>query len=121
MPTRRTALAGAICVWLAAAPQGLAGQSAGRRGHGGTGGQQPAPAPPPAPPRAQPAPPPRPPPAPNRAAPTPPLPSPAPRAGSAQQAEDEAIMRDLEFYMLLEMLKHYPMFYDDPEAAPKPR
>lgn len=30
-------------------------------------------------------------------------------------------MRDLEFYMLLEMLKHYPMFYDDPEAAPKPR
>jgi hypothetical protein len=30
-------------------------------------------------------------------------------------------MRDLEFYMLLEMLKHYPLFYDDPEPRPKSR
>lgn len=30
-------------------------------------------------------------------------------------------MRELEFYMLLEMLKHYPMFDDDPEAVPKRR
>jgi hypothetical protein len=30
-------------------------------------------------------------------------------------------MRDLEFYMLLEMLKHYPLFYDDPNGEAERR
>lgn len=56
----------------------------------------PSPAPTPAPPPAQPEPIP---PAPRRAAPSP---------------EDEAVMRDLELLMLMEMLKDYELFYEDP-------
>jgi outer membrane biosynthesis protein TonB len=74
-------------------------------------------APPPAP-KPVPAPRPAPAPAPKPGPAPPPKPNPPPPSPS-QTAEDERIVRDLEFYMLYEMLNDYEIFYDDSKADKK--
>jgi hypothetical protein len=50
-----------------------------------------------------------------------PAPAQAPTSSSvssaARSAEDEAIVRQLELLMLVEMMKDYPMFDDDPVSS----
>lgn len=60
--------------------------------------------------------------------PAPPKPKPAPKPQPPPrrppQSEDDAIVRDLELYMLFEMLNDYELFYDDDETrqtTPKTR
>jgi hypothetical protein len=56
----------------------------------------------------------------NSAPPAQPAPSQPPTTPPAASAhpEDAAIVHQLELYMLLEMMKDYDLFYDDPESAP---
>jgi hypothetical protein len=41
---------------------------------------------------------------------------PVPPPPPASRPEDDAIVRDLELYMLFEMLNDYELFYDDDET-----
>jgi hypothetical protein len=45
-------------------------------------------------------------------------PPPANPPAAPAHPEDAAIVHQLELYMLLEMMKDYDLFYDDPEPAP---
>ena len=51
--------------------------------------------------------------------PAPPKPQPAPKPPAKAHPEDEAIVRDLELYMLFEMLNDYELFYDDDQTRTK--
>ena len=46
-----------------------------------------------------------------------PAPPPAPPRSTPHPPDDEAVLRDLELYMLYEMLNDYEMFYDDDTTA----
>jgi hypothetical protein len=71
--------------------------------------------PPPAPPKSAAK---KPPPAPAKPKPPPPKAKP-PAPPVKALPEDEAIVRDLELYMLFEMLNDYELFYDDDQTRPK--
>jgi hypothetical protein len=56
---------------------------------------------------------------PPKLAPAPPAEPPAkPDPSPPLSPEDQAVARQLELWMLMEMLKDYRLFYDDPEAVP---
>ncbi|MDD9932872.1 MAG: hypothetical protein OXT09_04675, partial [Myxococcales bacterium] len=52
-----------------------------------------------------------------RAGDQPPAPTRRKPPKTRRSAEDEAIMRDLELFMLMEMLKDYDLFYEDPQEG----
>ena len=116
----RSRLAWAACaLWLGAAVA-TAQQPPGKQPEPDKRPPLPAPAPPaprPAPAPPAPAPTPKPlapaPPAPTATATTKPKPKPPAPAPPTSAAEDERILRDLELYMLYEMLNDYEIFYDD--------